>query len=148
MAGTWRLDRAASQIADGAGLAGLIGAGVPPTLHVTHAANGTIVVEAPINEGHARLYQPGRQTSTPVAQGGTIAMTTKWSGTTLVADGTMTGANVAAVTVRESYAVNATRTILVRRRQRHRRRWCAEGESVEVRADHRHGPVREMADAV
>ena len=112
LAGTWRLDRTASQIADGAGLAGLIGAGVPPTLHVTHAANGTIVVEAPINEGHARLYQPGRQTSTPVAQGGTITMTTKWSGTTLVADGTMTAANVAAVTVRESYAINATRTIL------------------------------------
>ncbi len=39
-------------------------------------------------------------------------MTTKWSGTRVVADGTIAGANVAAVTVRESYTVNATRTIL------------------------------------
>ena len=111
-AGTWRLDRAASQITTGAGLAGLIGAGVPPTLHVTQAANGTIVVEGPINEAHARIYTPGRQTSTPVAQGGTITMTAKWSGARLVAEGAMTGANVAAVTVQESYGINPARTIL------------------------------------
>jgi outer membrane protein assembly factor BamB len=111
-AGTWRLDVAASRMTDGAGLAGLIAAGAPPTLHVTHAANGTLVVESSINEGHTRIYKPDRQTSTPVAQGGTIAMTTKWSGAALVAEGTITFANAAPVAVKESYTINAARTAL------------------------------------
>ena len=111
-AGTWRLDAAASQLTDGAGLAGLIAAGVPPTLHVTHAANGTLVVESPINEGHARIYKPGKETATPVAQGGTITVTAKWSGATLVAEGTMTAANSAAVAVKEAYALTPARTAL------------------------------------
>jgi hypothetical protein len=111
-AGTWRLDAAASRLTDGAGLAGLIAAGVPPTLHVTHAANGTLVVESPINEGHARIYKPGKETATPVAQGGTITVTTKWSGATLVAEGTMTAANSAPTAVKEVYALNTARTAI------------------------------------
>ena len=61
-AGTWRLDAAASRITDGAGLAGLIAAGAPPTIHVTQPVNGTLVVESAINEGQARLYRPGGKT--------------------------------------------------------------------------------------
>ena len=80
---------------DGAGLAGLIAAGVPPTLHVTHAANGTLVVESADQRRPRAPLPAGQQTATPVAQGGTITMTTKWSGATLVAEGTMTAANSA-----------------------------------------------------
>ena len=105
--GTWRLDAAASRITDGAGLAGLIAAGAPPTIHVTQPANGTLVVESAINEGHARLYRPGGKTATPVAQGGDITMTSRWAGTTLVAEGTTTAANGAAVNVKESYSTRA-----------------------------------------
>jgi len=55
--GTWRLNRDASQITRGAGLAGLGAAGVPPTLYITQAANGTAVVGSDINESAAKLYQ-------------------------------------------------------------------------------------------
>ena len=51
--------RAAST--DQAGLAGLIAAGAPPMLYITQPANGSVVVESPINEGHVRMYQPGRK---------------------------------------------------------------------------------------
>jgi hypothetical protein len=55
--GTWRLNRDASQITKGAGLTGLGAAGVPPTLYVAQAANGTAVVGSDINESAAKLYQ-------------------------------------------------------------------------------------------
>ena len=55
--GTWRLNRDASQITKGAGLTGLGAAGVPPTLYITQAANGTAVVGSDINESGAKLYR-------------------------------------------------------------------------------------------
>jgi hypothetical protein len=55
--GTWRLNREASQITKGAGLIGLGAAGVPPTLYITQAANGTAVVGSDINESAAKLYR-------------------------------------------------------------------------------------------
>ena len=55
--GTWRLNREASQISKGAGLTGLGAGGVPPTLYVAQAANGTAVVGSDINESAAKLYQ-------------------------------------------------------------------------------------------
>jgi hypothetical protein len=55
--GTWRLSREASQITKGAGFTGLGAGGVPPTLYVTQAANGTAVVGSDINESGAKLYQ-------------------------------------------------------------------------------------------
>jgi outer membrane protein assembly factor BamB len=105
--GSWRLDTAASRVSDGAGLAGLIGAGVPPMLYITHPANGTLVVESPINEGHARIYHPGGKTATPVGQGGTITMTSQWDGARLVSEGTAVAASGAAVAVREAYSMSA-----------------------------------------
>jgi outer membrane protein assembly factor BamB len=107
LSGSWRLDTTASRITDGAGLAGLIGAGAPPMLYVTQPANGTVVVESPINEGHARLYHPGGKTATPVGQGGTITMTTRWDGRVLVSEGTSVAPSGASTTVREAYAVSA-----------------------------------------
>ncbi len=107
LAGTWKLDAAASRITPHAGLAGLIGAGAPPMLHITQPANGTLIVESPINEGHARFYHPGGTTATPIGQGGTITMTSSWTGRTLVSQGTsVTGAGAFA-TVKEVYSLDS-----------------------------------------
>lgn len=106
LSGTWRLDTERSRIAPTAGLAGLAGAGAPETLHVTQPANGTLVIESQINEGHARLYKPGIRIVTPVTvgPGGTVAMMSIWDGTTLVSEGTRessSGASPIALQVKE-----------------------------------------------
>ena len=59
--GTWRLNKEASQIVSGAGIAGLGAGGVPPTLYIAQAANGTAVVGSDINESGAKLYQVSAQ---------------------------------------------------------------------------------------
>lgn len=107
--GTWRLDEARSSVALEAPLAGLIGAGAPPTLHVTQPANGTLVVESQINESHARLYVPGEETTTPVFLGeaGTITITTRWEGSTLVGEGVRESQSGPSTKVKEVFAVNA-----------------------------------------
>jgi len=93
--GTWKLDPSRSRIAETAGLAGLVGAGAPATLHITQPANGTLVIESQINEGHARLYRPGSRVSTPVTVGttGSITMTSRWEGRSLVSEGTRESAS-------------------------------------------------------
>jgi hypothetical protein len=90
LSGTWQLDTERSRIATPASLAGLAGAGAPGTLHITQPANGTLVIESQVNEGHARLYKPGSKVVTPitVGPGGSIAMTSRWDGRTLVSEGT------------------------------------------------------------
>jgi len=88
LSGTWKLDAQQSRISPDAGLAGLIAAGAPETLHVTHPANGTLIIESQINEGHVRIYTPRAKSSTPVGQGGSITMTSRWDGGTLVSEGT------------------------------------------------------------
>lgn len=105
--GTWKLDQDRSRIAATAGLAGLIASGAPPTIHVTHAANGTLVIESQVNEGHARLYVPGGKSSTPVGQTGTITMATRWDGRSLVSEGrqeTIAGTTTVVKDVREVLA--------------------------------------------
>ena len=88
--GTWKIDPSRSRVVAAAALASLIGAGAPPTLHITQPANGTLVLESQINESHARLYRPGRSTSTPVTVGpaGNITVTSRWEGRALVSEGT------------------------------------------------------------
>ncbi len=99
--GTWRLDEGRSTVSADAGFFGLIGKGVPPTLHVTQPANGTLVVESQINEGHARLYAPRGKTSTPVGQAGTIVMTSRWDGRSLIVEGTQESAAGTTTTVQQ-----------------------------------------------
>jgi outer membrane protein assembly factor BamB len=106
-AGTWKFDPSQSRVASGAGFGGLIGAGAPPMLHVTQPANGTLVVESPINEGHVRIYRPGGQTSTPVGQGGTITMTSQWTGSALASQGTAVSASGGSSAVKETLFVSA-----------------------------------------
>jgi hypothetical protein len=105
--GTWKLDANRSRASDAAGLAGLIATGVPETLHITHAANGTLVVESQMNEGHARIYTPGGKTSTPVGQGGSITMVSKSDGRTLMSEGTQQDASGVSTTVKEVMALSA-----------------------------------------
>ncbi len=110
--GTWRLDPDRSRIVATAGLAGLAGAGAPDTLHVTQPANGTLVIESQINEGHARLYKSGTRIVTPVTvgPGGSVAMTSRWDGRTLVSEGTRessSGASTIAQQVKEVIGVSA-----------------------------------------
>jgi outer membrane protein assembly factor BamB len=112
VAGTWRMDAAHSRIDPSAALYGLIAAGAPPMLHVTQAANGTIVIESPVNEGHARTYKPGAKTETPAGQGGTITMTTEWSGRTLTSHGTVVTASGGSMMVKEVFAPSADGTTL------------------------------------
>ena len=100
-AGSWKLDAAASTVTGGAGFAGLIGAGAPPWLFVTQPANGTLIIESPVNTSHTRFYQPGRSTTTEIA-GGTITMQTAWVGKTLVADGRTLASGGAVVAVKET----------------------------------------------
>jgi outer membrane protein assembly factor BamB len=111
-AGTWRLDKDRSRIVDGAGLAGLIGAGAPPMLHVTQPANGTLLIESPVNEGHVRMYRPGATTTTSAAQTGTITMTSKWNGSALVSEGTLALSTGATSGVKETLAVSADGNVL------------------------------------
>ena len=112
IAGSWALDTAQSRVVDQAGLAGLIGAGAPPMLYVTTPANGTVIVESPVNEGHARMYRTGGKTTTPAGQGGTITMTARWETATLVAEGTATNAAGVSSSVKESFAVSADGRVL------------------------------------
>jgi hypothetical protein len=48
--GTWRLNKAASQIVAGVGLDGLGASGAPPTVYLTHAANGSVLMGSDVNE--------------------------------------------------------------------------------------------------
>jgi outer membrane protein assembly factor BamB len=106
-AGTWKLDATGSRVNDSAGIAGLAAAGAPPMLHITQPANGTLVVESPINEGHARIYIPGARTATPFGQGGTIAMIGQWVDRTFVGHGTAAPNSGAASAVKEVFSVSS-----------------------------------------
>jgi hypothetical protein len=107
VSGTWKLDPERSRIVNDVGWPGLIGAGAPERIHVTQAANGTVVVESEINEGHARIYKPGRpETATPVAQTGLITMSSRWEGRTLVAEGELVSPAGASSPARETFTLS------------------------------------------
>ncbi len=101
VSGTWRLDEAKSKVLATAGLFGLIPAGAPKTLHITQPANGTLVIESQVNEGHSRIYKPGRESSTPAGQGGVVTVMSRWQGRTLVSEGAFKAPNGDTTTVRE-----------------------------------------------
>ncbi len=110
--GTWRLDESKSRVVATAGIIGLIPAGAPKTLHITHPANGTVVIESQINEAHVRIYKPGRETSTPAGQGGAVTMTTKWEGQSLISDGALKAPNGDTTTIREIVSVSPDGKVL------------------------------------
>jgi hypothetical protein len=112
LAGTWRLDEARSKVVATAGIIGLISAGAPKTLHITQPANGSLVVESQINEAHVRIYKPGRETSTPAGQGGTVTMMSKWEGKSLVSDGALKAPNGDTTAIREVVSLSADGKVL------------------------------------
>lgn len=112
LSGTWLLDAASSKVVATAGFTGLVSAGAPTTLHITQPANGAVVVESQVNEAHARIYQPGKQTSTPAGQGGAVTMTTKWEGRSLISEGAMKAPNGDTTTVTEQLSVSADGKVL------------------------------------
>ncbi len=87
LSGTWKLNESASTIDPAVVFTGLGGnAGVPRTLYVTHARNGTVIIGSDMNTSHARTYEPGAASRSPL--GGEVAtMMTLWDGATLVAEG-------------------------------------------------------------
>jgi hypothetical protein len=107
LSGTWRLDEGKSTVVATAPIVGLIPAGAPKTLHITHPANGTVMIESQVNEGHARIYKPGRQTATPAGQGGEVTITAKWEGRALVSEGAMKAPNGDTTTIKEVMSLSA-----------------------------------------
>ena len=67
---------------------------------VTQPFNGTILIESATNASQSRFYRPGKATTTATA-GGTITMSTAWSGATLVAEGQLTTSGGAVTAVKE-----------------------------------------------
>ena len=110
--GTWRLREAKSKVTATAGITGLISAGAPKTLHITQPANGTLVIESQVNEAHVRIYKPGRETTTPAGQGGTVTMTSKWEGKSLVSEGALKAPNGDTTTIREMASLSADGKVL------------------------------------
>jgi hypothetical protein len=105
--GTWQLDEAKSNVVATAGIVGLIPAGAPKTLHITQPSNGTLVIESQINEAHVRIYKPGRETSTPAGQGGSVSMTMKWDGRTVTSEGALKNAGGETTAVKEVLSLSA-----------------------------------------
>ena len=99
--GSWKLDATASTVTAGAGLAGLHPNGAPAWIFVTQPANGTILMESATNASQSRFYRPGQPATTATA-GGTITMTTAWSGKALVAEGQLTASGGAVTAVKET----------------------------------------------
>ena len=112
LSGTWVLDAASSKVVATAGFTGLVSAGAPTTLHITHPANGAVVVESQVNEAHVRIYKPGGQTTTPAGQGGAVMMTTKWEGRWLISEGAFKAPNGDTTTVTEQLSVSADGKVL------------------------------------
>jgi hypothetical protein len=110
--GTWKLDKARSRVVDTAGISGLIASGAPETLHITRAANGTVVIESQMNESHARIYTPDAKSSTPVGQGGHITTTSRIDGRALISEGTREDATGVATAVREVLSLSADGAVL------------------------------------
>jgi outer membrane protein assembly factor BamB len=106
LAGTWRLDTTRSKVGPAAVPVGLVKVGAPATIHITQAANGMVIVEGQINESQSRAYKPGRSTSTPIVPSGSVTMTSRWEGRTLISEGTL-DAGGAQVAVKETFTVGA-----------------------------------------
>ena len=84
--GTWRLDREASTIITAEGLAGL-GEPAPADLHLTHAANGGLIISSRVNGAQPRAYLVEGGSTVPAPGGGTMLVATRWRNGALVSEG-------------------------------------------------------------
>lgn len=87
--GTWSLDREASRITTAAGLAGLGGGGAPDNLYITQARNGALILSSRVNGAQPRAYRILGENAVPAPgdDGGRFVVRTRWSGETLVSEG-------------------------------------------------------------
>jgi hypothetical protein len=99
--GTWKLNAAASQITKGTGITGLGAGGAPPTLYISQAANGTVVVGSDINESHARTFKvsEGPLTSEAVGVKETLSMSSDGQTLTVTVTAAPAGSEVTSVLV-------------------------------------------------
>ena len=103
--GTWKLNRSASQITAGTGIAGLGAGGAPPTLYISQAANGTVVIGSDINESHARTFRVATSAITNEAGGVKETLSMSADGQTLTVKVTATPAQGRAESVLTSTLV-------------------------------------------
>ena len=82
------LDTASSRVGPAAPPVGLVKVGAPETIHVTSRERHGHR-RGPNNESQSRAYKAGRKTSTPLVPSGTITMTSRWEGRTLISEGTL-----------------------------------------------------------
>jgi len=97
LSGTWKLNKGASQISAGVGLALLERGGAPNSIYVTQAANGTLTIGSDHNQGMARAYMVGGESVIPAAPTGTMTVKTRWDGRVLVVEGVNPAAASAAL---------------------------------------------------
>ncbi len=113
LSGTWRLNRAASNIDPAAGLVSLGQGGAPNTLYISVAANNTVGIGSDINESQARLYRIGAESDIPMAPEATARLTTRWENGTLVAEGEQAArGSQPGLAVHEAFALGADRRTL------------------------------------
>ena len=112
LAGSWKLDAASSSIIQEIPFAGVAAKGAPRWLFVTQPANGTLVIESPINTGHTRFYRPGNVTTTDIT-GGVIATRASWNGKSLVADGSITASSGAVSAIKETFTRDGNVLVIV-----------------------------------
>lgn len=87
LSGTWKLNAEESTVDPAVAYAGLGGnAGIPVTVYVTQARNGTVIVGSDMNTSRARTYRPGAESRAPLGNGD-ITMTSRWEASTLVSEG-------------------------------------------------------------
>ena len=86
LSGTWTLDVKRSRITT-ALLRGGGDGGPADTLHITHAANGTLVVGNEVNAGQAWSYRSGGESTIPVGERDRMTVTSRWEGSRFVSEG-------------------------------------------------------------
>ena len=111
--GTWTLDLDASRIT-APPLGGGDG-GPADTLHITQAANGTLVVGNEVNAAQAWTYEPDGESAIPVGRNDTMTVTSTWEGSRFVSEGRRdAGPGNAIIGVREVRSLSdAGRTLTV-----------------------------------
>ena len=86
LSGTWQLDVDASRIV-APPLRGGGNGGPADSLHITQAANGTLVVGNRVNAAKAWTYRPGADSEVPVGPTARLRVSSRWEGLQLVAEG-------------------------------------------------------------
>ena len=99
--GIWELNQESSRVGSNKGLAGLGNGGAPSTLHITQAANNSLLLSSRVNAAQARAYVIGGSSSVPIGQSATMHVTSHWKGSGLVTEGTHVLDDGAVVSVHE-----------------------------------------------